>query len=374
MIDARTVLAIETSCDETAVSIVRKKDQMINVLAHVVESQTDSHAPFGGVVPEIAARDHLAKIDDIARDALKKANTPLSEISQIAVTMGPGLIGALMVGVLYARGLALSLNKPLVAINHVDAHLAPALLLEHFSPSQDLNSWLPIASPLFPALALTVSGGHCHLSYLTNVTERVLLGKSLDDACGEAFDKVGKLLGLSYPGGPLIEKLAQQVDQSSLSKSFSFPTKIADKENRFGFSYSGLKTSVMEAIRKETGIKKGKVTGKDLPIETKQALAYCFEQAALSQLLDRVQNALIDFPQTKSILVAGGVAQNKKFRSLFSTLSKPVRFAPPALCSDNATMIALQALLLSQPKDGFIEQPFSRYNISKDRTSCQKKN
>lgn len=357
-----TVFAIETSCDETAVSIIQQKEEHIRVLAHVVESQTESHAPFGGVVPEIAARDHLSKIHWIAEKALKEANLTPSEITKVAVTMGPGLIGALMVGVLYARGLALSLNKPLVAINHVDAHLAPALLLEKFSPNENLNQWLPIKSPVFPALALTVSGGHCHLSFLRSPTERILLGKSLDDACGEAFDKVGKLLGLPYPGGPGIEKLAQQAESDLLKNQFSFPTKIADKENRYGFSYSGLKTSVMEAIRKETGIKKGKITGQDLPLETKQSLAYCFEEAALQQLVNRVENALCDFPETQTILVAGGVAQNQKFRDLFQGLRKPVRFAPPSLCSDNATMIALHSLLLTDQIDGFEKQPFSKYS------------
>jgi N6-L-threonylcarbamoyladenine synthase len=362
----QTILSIESSCDETAVSIVSAiKDKQgsitfINILAHEVESQTESHAPFGGVVPEVAARDHLAKIYDIANTAISKAKIHISEIDSIAVTMGPGLIGALMVGVLFARGLALSLNVPLISVNHVDAHLAPALLLSKFSPKNDLGIWQKINTIQYPALALTVSGGHCHLSLLKSANQRTILGKSLDDACGEAFDKVAKLLGLSYPGGPLIEILAKKAELEGNHMGFNFPSKPLNKENKYHFTYSGLKTSVMETIRKETGIKKGKITGKDLPEEKKQAIAFAFQQAALSQLLDRVSNAINDFPDIQTILIAGGVAQNKKFREIFYPFKKCVIFAPPSLCSDNATMIALQAILLENNK-GFDEHPFAKY-------------
>lgn len=363
----QTILSIESSCDETAISIVSAmKDEQgnitaINVLAHEVESQTESHAPFGGVVPEVAARDHLAKIYDIANTALSKAGIKISELNSIAVTMGPGLIGALMVGVLFARGLAFSLNIPLIAVNHVDAHLAPALLLHQFSPKNDLGIWQNVHEVQYPALALTVSGGHCHLSLLTSTNQHSILGKSLDDACGEAFDKVAKLLGLSYPGGPLIENLAKQAENEGNEKGFAFPSKPSNKENRYHFTYSGLKTSVMEAIRKETGIKKGKITGKDLPQEKKQSIAFAFQQAALLQLFDRVSNAIEDYPDIHTILIAGGVAQNKKFKEIFSFLKKRVIFAPASLCSDNATMIALQAFLLENNK-GFEEHPFAKYH------------
>ncbi len=364
------ILAIESSCDETAISIIEtKKDDSLNkvtalkILAHEVESQHASHAPFGGVVPEVAARDHLAKIYDITDCALKKANMSSNQITKIAVTMGPGLIGALMVGVLFARGLATALNVPLQAINHVDAHLAPALLLQQFSPLSDLNEWLTIQTISYPAIALTVSGGHCHLSYLENANIKKILGTTLDDACGEAFDKVAKLLGLEYPGGPLIEKLALAAEKTSYSDIYRFPHKIADKENRYAFSYSGLKTAVMEVIRKETGIKKGKITGKDLSLEKKQQIAYSFQIAALKQLFDRVANATLDFPEVKSILIAGGVAQNNKFRELFKSFKQQIIFAPPALCSDNATMIALQTIVSENP-DGFKTQPFPKYTLN----------
>ena len=363
----QTILSIESSCDETAVSIVSAiKDEQgnitkINILSHEVESQTESHAPFGGVVPEVAARDHLAKIYEIANTAIIKAGIKISELNSIAVTMGPGLIGALMVGVLYARGLAFSLNIPLISVNHVDAHLAPALLLNKFSPKNDLGVWQNVHTIQYPALALTVSGGHCHLSLLSSINHRSMLGKSLDDACGEAFDKVAKLLGLTYPGGPLIENLAEQAKNEGNDKGFLFPSKPANKDNRYFFTYSGLKTSVMEAIRKETGIKKGKITGKDLPNEKKQAIAFAFQEAALLQLFDRVSNAIEDYPEIQTVLIAGGVAQNKKFRELFFSLKKHVIFAPPSLCSDNATMIALQAILLNN-ENGFEEHPFAKYS------------
>lgn len=168
----KTIISIETSCDETAVSIVsalkNKQGNIVslNVHAHEVETQTESHAPFGGVVPEVAARDHLAKIHSTAQNALKKSNIDISNINAIAVTLGPGLIGALMVGVLFARGLAFSLNIPLISVNHVDAHLAPAILLNEFSTHKSIGVWQNVTSVEFPALALTVSGGHCHLSLL----------------------------------------------------------------------------------------------------------------------------------------------------------------------------------------------------------------
>jgi len=365
------VLAIETSCDETAVSIVCQHQDRIQILTHVVESQNESHAPFGGVVPEIAARDHLSKIHDIATKAISDSGMKSSDLSAIAVTMGPGLIGALMVGVLYARGLAMSLGKPLYGINHVDAHLAPALMLRSFSLSQDLKKSLVIESPQFPALALTASGGHCHMSLVHGPCHRVLLGRTMDDACGEAFDKVAKLLGMPYPGGPWVESLAAQSSENE-QKRYAFPNTLADRSNRYDFSYSGLKTAVVDAIRKETGIKKGKVSGAQLDDHTKRALAYAFEQAALLQLRDRVQNALADFPMVQSVVVAGGVAQNKTFRQFFNSLPVPIHFAPVALCSDNATMIGLHALLQKEHMDGFVQQPFSKY--AWDDKTCQTKN
>ncbi len=356
-------LAIETSCDETAVSLLRTEafneellPHKIAVLSHVVESQTEIHSPFGGVVPEVAARDHLAKIAGITQQALLNAQLKTTDLDVIAVTMGPGLIGALMVGVLFARGLATSLGIPLKAINHVDAHLAPALLTQYFSPKTHLGQELEIPKIAYPALALTVSGGHCHLVRINSPTERIVLGKTADDACGEAFDKVAKLLGLPYPGGPFLEVLAKNAQGGM----FPFPATLSDRQNRMGFSFSGLKTAVLEAIRKLQGNPLGKISGASLPDNVKAELAWSFQEAALGQLLDRTKNALADHKdEFQCVLVAGGVAANRRFRDLFQTLSVPVHFAPLALCSDNATMIALQSLISWE--DGFVKQPFPRY-------------
>jgi len=359
------VLAIETSCDDTAAAMVRGRFsadwrlESVLICSHVVESQPDSHIPFGGVVPEVAARDHLQKIDDVVQKALAGNDTP----DLIAVTMGPGLIGALMVGILYARGFALARGIPLIAINHVDAHLAPALILEKFS----LNTEIPIAPISFPSLALTISGGHCHLSEVHDYRNRRVLGRTMDDACGEAFDKVAKLLGFPYPGGPQIEKLAKAC--GGVRKNY--PSIISDRDNRLNFSFSGVKTAVLNDVRALTSHKTGKVSGGGLSLEEKSAIAAGFQSAALGQLKNRIENAIQDSREPyRSLFVAGGVAANCEFREKLSLLGISVRFAPMALCSDNATMIALEALLrisgkygskLQDLDNGFLRQPFTRY-------------
>jgi N6-L-threonylcarbamoyladenine synthase len=359
------VLAIETSCDDTAAAMVRGRFsadgslESVFICSHVVESQLDSHIPFGGVVPEVAARDHLQKIDEVVQKALAGNAVP----DLIAVTMGPGLVGALMVGILYARGFALARGIPLIAINHVDAHLAPALLLENFS----LNTEIPMAPISFPGLALTISGGHCHLSEILDYRSRRVLGRTMDDACGEAFDKVAKLLGFPYPGGPQIEKSAKAC--SGARKNY--PSIIADRDNRLNFSFSGVKTAVLNNVRMLTNHKTGKVSGGELSLEEKSAIAAGFQSAALGQLKNRIENAMQDSCEPyRSLFVAGGVAANGEFRDKLSLLGVPVRFAPIALCSDNATMIALEALLRISGKsdaklqdlyNGFLRQPFTRY-------------
>lgn len=367
----RTLLAIETSCDETSVSIVRAEfldppesgiPRRVQVLAHIVESQT-SHLAFGGVVPEVAARDHLLKITPLTHTALRQANLSAQSLDAIAVTLGPGLIGALMVGTLFAQGLSFALNKPLIGVNHVDAHLAPALLLSQFNPDVDVGRWIDTQPIEYPALALTVSGGHCHLSYLKSATDRLLLGHTADDACGEAFDKVAKLLGLPYPGGPHLEKLA--LKKSTLHPlRHKFPATLADKNNRFGFSYSGLKTQVLETIRKGLGYPQGRISGASLSEDEKSEIAAAFQDAAIGQLLDRLHNALNEYSDARTVVIAGGVAANQKFRKkLLETCPLNARFAPLSLCSDNATMIALHSFL---PNAGLPSpHPFSRYNYSK---------
>jgi N6-L-threonylcarbamoyladenine synthase len=362
------VLAIESSCDETSLSVLETAAGGCRVLAHRVESQIESHQPFGGVVPEVAARDHLAKIHTLALATLADAGVPLASCTHIAVTTGPGLIGALMVGVLYARGAALAARKPLVAVNHVEAHLAPCFFFEAFSPASHLGARMKAPETTFPALTLTVSGGHCILGRAESPTQRVVLGQTADDACGEAFDKVAKLLGLPYPGGPEIERLARE--ECSNAPAFTFPSRIADRSNRYGFSFSGLKTSVLDAVRKETGYPPGKASGAGLPLATRIALARAFQDAAVGQLIDRVTNALADDPSYKCLLVAGGVAANSAFRERLALLHLPVRCAPLSLCSDNATMIALQAALVIEAglaPDGFALQPFPRFALWEQR-------
>lgn len=356
------IISIETSCDETAVSVLKATRETtghlktVSVLAHLVESQTESHLPFGGVVPEVAARDHLSKIASLVEDALAKSGIRVSDLDAVAVTVGPGLIGALMVGVLFAQGLSTALGKPLLAVNHVDAHLAPALLLKEFRPIEHIGKELQVNRDIeYPAIALTVSGGHCMLSKLESPTEREILGSTLDDACGEAFDKVGKLLGLPYPGGPFVEVLAKQCEKTD----YVLPTRMQDKSNRYGFSYSGLKTAMLDIVRKKANIKIGKISGANLPDHEKAELALAFQTAAIGQLENRVMNAINDFTP-KSILVAGGVAANAYFRERFAKLGVKVYFAPQSLCSDNATMIGLHALL--DPIDGSGVHAFPRYS------------
>lgn len=365
-----TIIAIETSCDETSVSILQAQytngayrttpPDSVCVLAHIVESQT-AHIDFGGVVPEVAARDHLSRITPLSDAALAHSGLSVDQIDAVAVTLGPGLIGALMVGALFAQGLATALKKPLIGVNHVDAHLAPALMLQEFNTTKHLGSWLRVQPPSFPALALTVSGGHCHMSLLNSFNERKVLGHTADDACGEAFDKVGKMLGLSYPGGPQIEKLAALC--LAEPPRFRFRTTLSDRENRFGFSFSGLKTQVLDVVRKELGHPTGKIDGSSLNSDTKAEIASAFQTAAIGQLLDRIHNALSDHENIRSVLIAGGVAANSLFRKKIGEfVGVETRFAPLSLCSDNATMIALHAALpVLEPAT---VHPFSRYSYS----------
>lgn len=356
-----TTISIESSCDETAVSILRVSPNFsqVEIFSHVVESQIELHKPFGGVVPEVAARDHYAKLDKTVKNALQISKLTLKDIDRIAVTLGPGLIGALMVGVMYARGLALSSKKPCIGVNHIDAHLSPAFFLESFVPKDDCGKVLFLKKPKFPALGLTVSGGHCVLSYLESIKNRTILGKHLDDACGEAFDKVGKMLGLQYPGGPHIEKLAMRGNPHI--NSFSLPRHLSKKVPEFSFSYSGLKTAVYYALKKRFT-----ESGKDFDLQnlsdnSKQQLAFEFQESAFEQLRDRVTRALNTFKDVTTLYIAGGVASNKRFREIFKSLPLEINFAPKSLCTDNATMIGLQSYFSSL--SALSVHPFSKYDF-----------
>lgn len=338
------ILGIESSCDETAASVV---EDGMRVLSSKIASQIEVHAVFGGVVPEVASRQHLAVIDQIVRDALSEANVTIADVDAIAVTRGPGLIGALLVGVSFAKGLAIASGKPLIPIDHVHAHIHGGLI------GLDRK-----AEDFFPCLALVVSGGHTNLYTMNDWTSFRLIGNSIDDACGECFDKVAKMLGLPYPGGPKIEALAKTGDRSK----FPMPVMVAEK-GRLVFSYSGLKTHMVNLINTH----KNKMTP-----ETMADLAASFQHAALDQIVRKLGEAIESGPGYKSLLVAGGVAASQAFKRMVAeNLSVPAYFPDPRYCSDNAAMIAAYGYHLMQAeKSGsrrFFEHSwdaYSRYDFS----------
>lgn len=308
------VLGVESSCDETALALVHDGQR---VVASQVASQLSVHAPFGGVVPEIAAREHLSCIHQLWQQCLAEADVEARSIDAVAVTQGPGLIGALLVGISFAKGLSLALKRPLIAVDHVHAHIHGALL--------GLNTQNAVAAE-FPALALVVSGGHTNLYKMQHATDFQLLAASVDDACGESFDKVAKLLGFPYPGGPAIETCAQ----SGNAKAVAMP-RMLDDRNKMSFSYSGLKTHMARLIRQE-----------ELLSEARKAdICAAFQEEALGQLIRKLSHAIGLYPEVRSLLVAGGVAANSRFRTLVhEKLNVPAVFPPLAYCSDNAAMIA----------------------------------
>nr|WP_320050835.1 tRNA (adenosine(37)-N6)-threonylcarbamoyltransferase complex transferase subunit TsaD [uncultured Desulfuromonas sp.] len=306
------VLAIESSCDETSAAVVRDGRQ---VLSNIIASQVDVHAQYGGVVPELAARKHLEACPVVIDQALSKAGVTLSEIDGVAVTSGPGLIGALLVGLSTAKALAYSLDVPLVGVHHIEGHILAPLLEQ------------PIE---FPYLALAVSGGHTHLYRVDGIGQYTLLGRTLDDAAGEAFDKVAKMSGLSYPGGALIDKLAQQGDVSR----FDFPRPMLHRPG-FDFSFSGIKTAVLTQIKKLEDPLEGQLL---------QDLAAGFQEAVVDVLSQKAFKAAKEYGLTR-IVVAGGVACNSGLRQRFSLLAErkgvEVFFPAPLLCADNAAMLAV---------------------------------
>lgn len=316
------ILGLESSCDETAVAVVEDGRR---VLSSEVASQILRHAEFGGVVPEIAAREHLSAIDPLVVRALKIAEVDISDIDAIAVSQGPGLIGALLVSVSYAKGLSMSLKKPLIPIDHVHAHVHGALL------GLDVPT-----EEIFPCLAMVVSGGHTNLYFMANPTSFELLASTIDDACGECFDKVGKLLGLPYPGGPYIEKEALKGD----AQAIAMPKAIEEKD-RLAFSFSGMKTFMANTIRK---------LEREGTLEEKKAdLCASFQEAALEQVVRKLARAYQNHPNIRSVLVAGGVAANQRFRELVAVaIDRPAYFPAPKYCADNGAMIAAFAYHLWQ--------------------------
>ena len=310
------VLGLETSCDETAAAIVADDGR---VLSAPVLSQLADHKPYGGVVPEIAARSHLDHLDGLIRLALDEAKLAPADLDAIAATAGPGLIGGVMVGLVTAKALALALGKPLIAVNHLEGHALTARLTEN----------LP-----FPYLLLLVSGGHCQLLAVTGVGQYELYGTTIDDAIGEAFDKTAKLLGLGYPGGPLIEKLAAEGDPAAIP----LPRPMLGRPN-CDFSFSGLKTAVRQAVE-------GQPAGA-LPRRFAADLAAGFQAAAAASLADRCRRAFDRFEAAhgpSTLVLAGGVAANGAIRAALRAVAEKrgwkIAAPPPHLCTDNAAMIA----------------------------------
>ncbi len=323
-------MGIETSCDETAAAVVKDGQKL---LSNVVASSLDLHIPFGGVVPEIAARSHIEVILPTIDEALKQAKTDWDQIDAIAVTQGPGLLGSLLIGVLTARTLAIAKNKPLYAVNHVKAHVYASFLTHTPLPDYKLSS----KQPEFPLLALIVSGGHTQLVLFQDHHKCEVLGRTLDDAVGEAFDKVAKILGLPYPGGPSIAKVAKKGNAHSIA----FPK--SKMENKYDFSFSGLKTAVLRAAQEQSGhdytFRSAKLP-KALNQGQKADIAASFQKTAIETLVDILKTAAEEF-NPRSMVIVGGVAANQELRKQASRpFSTPVIFPDIKLCTDNAAMIA----------------------------------
>lgn len=301
------IVGIETSCDETAVGVLEGPKR---VLSNVVVSQILEHARYGGVLPEIASRQHAKLIDEVFQKAIADAGIGLEDISAVAVTEGPGLVGALLVGISFAKALAYAINKPIIAVNHLMAHIYVNLLFfEELSP---------------PFLVLLVSGGHTELLEFRGYGDIVLLGRTRDDAAGEAFDKVARLLNLGYPGGPAIEKAAECGEAV-----YRFPRALLD-EDTFDFSFSGLKTSVLYFL-------------KEHPEAKIEDVAASFQEAVVDTLLSKLEHAIGKRGSNKVVL-AGGVAANKLLRKRVEELSNKYGFQaffpPISLCTDNGIMVA----------------------------------
>lgn len=306
------VLGIETSCDETSIAIISN-----NVLTANLISSQYFHSKYGGVVPELSSRAHLQIVIPLLKEALKKSDLNPEEIDLICATAGPGLIGALLVGLTFAKGLSYSLKKPFAAVNHIEGHIFSGFLMDE--------------KPEFPYLVLVVSGGHTLLLIVESFTKIRKLGSTVDDAAGEAFDKVSKLLGFGYPGGPQIQKAAEKGDE----KSISFP--IADLKEPYNFSFSGLKTAVLRYIQNNYR------NIEAISEKEKNNIAASFQEAVVQSLSRKVEKALNEF-SVNSLSLVGGVAANKKLRQSFEIMAKKYgkKLVIPSLeyCGDNAAMIA----------------------------------
>jgi len=357
------ILGIESSCDETAAAVVRSGEQLIS---NVVASQIATHQPYGGVVPELASREHLRAIVPVVRQALAEANQTYNSVDAIAVTQGPGLAGALLVGISYAKALAFALDKPLIAVNHLEGHIHAVLLEERQKGNHELH---------FPVLALVVSGGHTHLYLAAQKNDSWTyenIGHTRDDAAGEAFDKVAKLLGLGYPGGPIIDRLAPHGDADAV-KFLPAQIKHRDRRDRkgrekeddtdrprFDFSYSGIKTAVLRyvevhSMRDSIETRRKALANISKP-KLEDYLAHCdrqtldlvasFQRAIVEDLVGKTLAAARAF-DVATLFVTGGVAANSELRKTFEREGAqegvPVFFPSRSLSTDNAAMIAAAA-------------------------------
>ena len=312
------VLGIETSCDETAAAIVRDGRE---ILSNVIYSQVKIHTPYGGVVPELASREHLLKIRPIVDQAFRDANITLDEVDGIAVTAGPGLIGSLLVGLTYAKALSFAKRKPLAAVNHIEGHI--------YSVSFEFPD------VEFPALALVVSGGHTNLFWVESESgdfrhlKYKLVGRTRDDAAGEAYDKVAKLLGLGYPGGPIIDRLAKAGNRDAIAFSMA---KISDQS--LDFSFSGIKTAVMRLVKQNEELSRDPM---------RLDLCASFQEAVVNMLWSTTLKAVQNL-KPKSLMLSGGVAANSRLREVFGersgTIGLNFYYPRPILTTDNAAMIA----------------------------------
>jgi N6-L-threonylcarbamoyladenine synthase len=322
-------LGIETSCDETSAAVL---DEQLKILSSVVLSQDEIRAPFGGVVPELASRQHIRSIGYVVKESLQRANLNLEQIDVYAVTQGPGLIGSLLVGLSFAKGLAFYFRKPLIPVDHLEAHIQSAFMEAQCIP--------------FPSLALLVSGGHTSLFLLEKKFSYRLIGRTRDDAAGEGLDKIAKFLGLGYPGGPIIDSLAEKGNPRAFA--FSLP-RMTDRS--LDFSFSGLKTSALKQIKE-----------KDITRDHPEFLDFLasFEKAVIKALLSNVNRAF-NRHKPKSLILCGGVARNKKLRRDFVRIAQKLNvpsFIPsPHLCTDNAAMVAALAV------DRFKEDPGRSFPI-----------
>ncbi len=343
------ILGIESSCDETAAAVVEDGHRL---LSNVVRTQIDIHKVYGGVVPEVAARSHIEVINPVIEQALTDAQLTWGDIDGIAVTHAPGLSGSLLVGTLAARTLAHQKNIPLYPIHHVEAHVYANFITDQ---ANNVQLTLPSKQPNFPMLALIVSGGHSQLVLFKDHGDYELLGQTQDDAVGEAFDKVAKIIGLPYPGGPSVAEAAMHGDP----KKYKLPK--AKLQGAYDFSFSGLKTAVLRAVQHEVGVDTTFPSfelAARLSESQRNDFAASFQQTAIETLVDKAQKAFNDHSPA-SVVIAGGVAANQELRrQLSERLPIAIEYAPMQLCTDNGAMIATLGCFYAERKD-----PISPFDI-----------